>query len=149
MEDFASVEQFATTIKYSPVINGIESGLGAKRKCTFNDGSSLVEEIVAFQEGQSFTMELSEYTLPLKSMSAQMKVTPIDENSSELRMSSDFVVKAGPLGWLMGFLLMKPMMKGVFTKLMTGLAYHTTTGKRIDEKLPEKAELKGLIIVSQ
>jgi len=146
MGDFSSVEKFATTIKTSPIVSDISSGLGAKRLCTFNDDSSLVEEIIEFQEGQGFKMVLSEFSLPLKSMHAEMRVKEIGANSSELYMSSDFVVKAGPLGWLMGFLIMRPMMKGVFKKLMSGLAYHTVTGKRIDEKLPPNEELAKIVL---
>ena len=146
LEDFSSVEKFATTIKTSPIVNDIRSGLGAKRLCTFTDGASMVEEIIDFQQGQGFTMELSEFSLPLKSMSAKMGVKEIDANSSEIYMSSDFVVKAGPLGWLMGYLIMRPMMKGVFKKLMTGLAYHCVTGKRVDDKLPPNEELAKIIL---
>jgi len=79
-------------------------------------------------------------------MHAEMRVKEVDANSSELYMSSDFVVKAGPLGWLMGFLVMRPMMKGVFKKLMSGLAYHTVTGKRIGEKLPPNEELAKIVL---
>ncbi|MCP3906626.1 MAG: hypothetical protein GY712_01220, partial [Oceanicoccus sp.] len=64
LEDFSSVENFATTIKTSPIVNDISSGLGAKRRCTFNDGSSLVEEIIDFQDRQGFTMAHSEFSLP-------------------------------------------------------------------------------------
>ena len=144
--DFSSVERFATTIKTSPIVNDISSGLGAKRLCTFNDGSSLVEEIIDFQEGQGFKMVLSEFSLPLKSMHAEMRVKEIDANSSEIYMSSDFVVKAGPLGWLMGYLIMRPVMKGVFKKLLSGLAYHCVTGKLVGEKLPPNEELAKIIL---
>lgn len=144
--DFSSVEKFATTIKSSPIVNGINSGMGAKRLCTFNDGSSLVEEIIDFQEGQGYKMELSEFSLPLKSMQAEMRVKEIDANSSEIYMSADFVVKAGPLGWLLGYLIMRPVMKGVFKKLLSGLAYHCVTGKSVGGKLPANQELAKIII---
>lgn len=146
LQDFSSVEKFATTIKSSPVVSEVKSGIGAKRLCTFNDGSSLIEEIVEYEEGRRFKMELSDYSLPLKSMSAEMKVTAIDDNCCEIYMSADFVVKAGPLGWLMGQLIMKPVMKGVFKKLMMGLAYHCKTGQCINEKLPSDDELTQLIL---
>lgn len=146
MKDFSSVERFATTIITSPIVNDISSGLGAKRKCTFKDGSSLVEEIVEFQEGQGYKMELSEFSLPLKNMQVEMRVKEIDANSSEIFMSSDFVVKAGPVGWLMGHFIMRPVMKGVFKKLMSGLAYHCVTGKLVGEKLPANDELRKIII---
>ncbi len=91
-------------------------------------------------------MVISEFSLPLKSMYAEMRVKEIDANSSELYMSSDFVVKAGPLGWLLGFLIMRPMMKSVFKKLMSCLAYHTVTGERIGEKLPPNEELAKIVL---
>jgi len=146
LADFSSVEKFATTIKSSPIVGEVSSGLGAKRLCTFNDGSSLVEEIVDYQEGQGFKMVLSEFSLPLKSMHAEMKVKALDANSSEIYMSSEFVVKAGPLGWLLGHLVMRNVMKGVFKTLMSGLAYHCVTGKTVGEKLPPKEELANIVI---
>ncbi len=146
LSDFSSVEKFATTIKTSPIVSDIKSGMGAKRMCTFNDGSSLVEEIIEFQEGQAYKMVLSEYSLPLKSMHAEMGVKEIDENNSEIYMSADFVVKGGPFGWLLGHLIMRPVMKGVFKKLMSGLAYHCVTGKLVGEKLPPNEELAEIII---
>jgi len=61
-------------------------------------------------------------------------------------MSSDFIVKGGPLGWLMGTLLMSPMMKGVFKKVMTGLAYHAATGERVDEKALSNEVLANIVL---
>ncbi|MCD4657807.1 MAG: SRPBCC family protein [Planctomycetes bacterium] len=146
LADFSSVERFAVTIKTSPIVNDVKSGLGAKRKCTFNNGSSLVEEIIDFREGQGFKMVLSDYSLPLKSMHSEMGIRKIDENISEIYMSTDFVVKGGPLGRLMGHFLMRPAMKGVFKKLLSGLAYHCVTGKLVGEKLPPNEELAKIVI---
>jgi len=44
-------------------------------------------------------------------------------------------------------LLMRPVMKGVFKKLMTGLAYHCVTGESVAEKLPSNEELADIILV--
>ena len=103
-------------------------------------------KIIEYQEGQRYKMALSEFSLPLKSMQAEMRVKAIDANSCELYMSADFVVKAGPLGWLLGQLIMRPVMKSVFKKVMTGLAYHCATGERVGEKLPANEELATIII---
>jgi len=146
LEDYNNIEKFEMTIKSSASANEISSGLGAKRTCTFNDGSSLVEEIIEYQEGQGYKMDISNHSMPLKSMQSEMKVAPIDENSSEITMSADFVVKGGSLGWVMGKLIMRPVMKGIFKKVMTGLAYHSVTDKLISEKLPSNEELAKIII---
>ena len=145
LDDYNNIEKFAMTIKSSASANEISSGLGAKRTCTFNDGSSLVEEIIEYQEGQGYKMNISNHSMPLKSMQAKMKVTAIDENSSEIYMSADFVVKGGPFGWVMGQLIMQPVMKSIFKKVMTGLAYHSLTGEIISEKLPTNEKLAQII----
>ncbi|SFC56560.1 SRPBCC family protein [Pseudoalteromonas denitrificans] len=146
LEDYSGIEKFAMTIKSSASVNDISSGLGAKRSCTFNDGSSLVEEIIEYQIGQGYKMDISNHSMPLKSMQAEMKVNAIDANSSEIYMSADFVVKGGPLGWVMGQLLMRPVMKGIFKKVMTGLAYHSVTGELVGKKLPANEALTNIII---
>ena len=147
LKDFGSVEKFAATIEKSPVISDQKIGLGARRKCYFNDGSNLVEEIVDYQDGRGFTMQLSEFSLPLKSMSAQMMVEEIDAHRSLVVMSSDFVVKGGGIGQIMGNLLMKPMMSGVFKNLIVGLAYYSATSKPIGKKMPNKKDLSGFVEV--
>ena len=146
LKDFGGVENFAVEITTSPIINNIKSGIGAKRKCTFTNGSSMVEEITEYKEGKGFKMDISEYSLPLNSMVSEIWVKEIDSKNSEIYMATDFVVKGGPLGWLMGALMMKPMMKGVFKNLMTGLAFYSVTGKRVDGKLPSKEELANILI---
>ncbi len=146
LANYSGIENFAATIESSPIVGNIKSGLGAKRKNTFSDGSSLVEEITDYQEGQGYKMEVSEHTLPLKEMQAQMWVKKIDSNSSEIFMAADFVVKGGPLGWIMGQFIMRPVMKGVFKKVMSGLAYHCATDKRVDEKAPTNEELAKIVI---
>ncbi|MCW8863245.1 MAG: SRPBCC family protein [Colwellia sp.] len=146
LADFSSVEKFATTIKSSPIVGDKTRGLGAKRKCTFDNGSSLVEEIIDYQEGQGYRMVISEHSLPLESMYAEMRVKAIDENSSEIYMSADFVVKGGVLGKLMGHMLMRPMMKGVFAKVMSGLAYHSATGECVGAKLPKNETFNSIVL---
>jgi ribosome-associated toxin RatA of RatAB toxin-antitoxin module len=139
--DFSSIERFAPTIKTSPIVGGKSSGLGAKRLCTFNDGSSLIEEIIDYQEGKSFKIEISEFSMPLKSQHAEMKVEEVDANTCDISMLVDFVVKGGPFGWVMGLIMMRPLMKSVTKNILTGLAYHTVTGKLIGSELPPKEEL--------
>lgn len=145
LEDYNNIDRFAMTIKSSASVSEINSGLGAKRTCTFNDGSSLVEEIIEYQEGQGYKMDISNHSMPLKSMQSEMKVTAIDENCSEIYMSADFVVKGGTFGWIMGQLIMGPVMKSIFKKIMTGLAYHSLTGEIINEKLPANEKLAQII----
>ena len=84
--------------------------------------------------------------MPMKYMKTAMWVKEIDSKSSEIKMEAEFVMKGGPFGWLMGSLMMKPMMKGLFKDVMTGLALYSKNGKRLDGKLPSKEELAKILI---
>jgi ribosome-associated toxin RatA of RatAB toxin-antitoxin module len=141
LADFSSIERFSSKVDSSPIVGENSSGLGAQRKCTFYDKSTVVEEIVEYNEGESFRIELSEYAMPLKSLMAQMKVTPVDDTCSDVSFSMDYVVKFGPVGWLMGQLMMKPMMRGVTKDVLRGLAFHVVTGNRVGPKLPSSTDL--------
>ncbi len=141
LDDFSSIERFSPTVKKSPLLDGQPSGLGTKRLCEFHDGTSVVEEIIQYDKGEGFKVELTEYALPLKSLIAEMRVKKVDSNTSEISMGMDFVVKGGPIGWLMGFFMMRPMMKGVLKKVLTGLAYHSATGKTVGKELPMRESL--------
>lgn len=141
LEDFSSVEKYAFSVDKSPLLEGKSSGLGTKRKCDFYDGTSVVEEIIGYQKGKGFKVELSEYSMPVKSLVAGMKVEEVDAKTSDISMEMDFVVKGGPFGWLMGFFMMRPMLRGVAKKVLTGLAYHSATGKIIGKSLPSKEDL--------
>ncbi|WDD98057.1 SRPBCC family protein [Thalassomonas actiniarum] len=141
LDDFGAVEKFSFGLQKSPIIGDKHSGLGAKRHCVFHDNSSVNEEIVEYQENKSFKVVLSEFSMPMESMYAGFKVEKISDTSCEVSMHMDFVVKFGPLGALMGMAMMRPMMKGVQKKMLSGLAYHAFTGKTIGSKLPPSAEL--------
>jgi ribosome-associated toxin RatA of RatAB toxin-antitoxin module len=143
--DYSSIEKFAPTIKSSPIVEGRSSGLGAKRLCTFNDGSSLIEEITDYQEGKSFKLVVSEHSMPLISQNAEMKVAAVDENTCDIFMTVNFVVKGGPFGLIMGIVMMKPLMNSVTKNILTGLAYHSITGKIIGDKMPSKEELTSAL----
>jgi len=139
--DFSSVERYSAKVESSPLIGDKAGGLGAKRKCTFYDKSTVVEEIVEFHDGESLRIELSEYSMPLTSMVAQMKVSSVDASHCDVYFGMDYVVKFGPLGWVMGRFMMKPMMKGVTKNVLRGLAYNVVTGKSIGSDFPSDAEI--------
>ncbi len=145
LKDFSGAEKYSVEIATSPIINNIESGLGAKRKCSFTNGTSLVEEIIEYKEGHGYRMILSESSMPMKYMRTAMWVKEIDSKTSEIKMEAEFGMKGGPFGWLMGALMMGPMMKGLFNKVMTGLAFYCVNGKRVDD-FPSNEELANILI---
>lgn len=146
LDDFGGIERYAPTIKRSPILTEKATGLGAKRRCEFYSGGSLREEIVDYRDGQSMTLELSEHGMPVKSMVSTIKVARVDAETSDVSMSLDYVMKGGPLGSILGSLLLRPMMKGAFKKVMTGWVYHAATGTAVDDKIPQIQDLSLVIV---
>ena len=145
LRDFSSIERFSSKVESSPIVGEVAFGLGTKRICTFYDKSTVVEEIVGYAEGQSLDIELSEFSMPLESLRAQMKVTPVDDARSDVSFAMDFVVKYGPIGWLMGAVMMKPMMRGVTRDVTRGLAFHVVTGDTIGSEMPPSAAIAAAV----
>ena len=141
LADWGNVDKWHFSVEKSPIMDGKTFGLGAKRTCYFYDGTNVVEEITEYKEGKSFVVQISEFSMPLKSLIAGTKVEVIDETTCDITIDMDFVVKGGFFGWLMGTILMKPMMKGITEKLLNGLAYHSSTGRLVGNKLPSKKDL--------
>lgn len=146
LNDFGGIERYAPTIERSPILSEQKTGIGAKRKCEFyNDKGSIVEEIVEMQDGESLTLNLTEHGMPMKFMTAQLSVKPIDGETSELSMELDFEVKGGPFGWLLGAVMIRPVMRGAFRKVLRGWAFHAATGETVGDKLPSPADLSTLV----
>ena len=109
LDDFGSVYKYNPGVESSEILGSKKTGLGARRQCNFYDGTSLKEKITHYDEGRSYTFDLYDFSMPLKTASSHFEVTPISANKSSLSITLKFAPKFGPIGWLMGKLLMRPM----------------------------------------
>jgi len=78
-------------------------------------------------------------------MRAQMKVTRVDGARSDASFAVDFVMKYGPIGWLMGAVMMKPMMRGITRDVLRGLAFHVVTGNTVGSEMPSAEALAAAV----
>jgi len=143
LKNFGDLDKYAPTIMSSPILNDKNSGVGSIRKCIFFNDSDMTEEITEFQEGRGYKIKITEHQMPFVSDNfEEIYVERIDDNTSEINMLVNFDMSGGPLGWLVGSFMLKPMMSSVTMKIIKGLAYYAKTGNEISDKLPEKGELK-------
>ena len=148
LDDFSSIEKTSHAVESSPILSEIKQGVGTQRKCNFYDKKSVIEEIISYKDGHSFRIVLSEYSMPMKSIEAEFTVEYVDNNSCDISMSMDFVVKGSFLGWILGALLLKPVLtKKVLKSELIGLAYYTASGKSVDKSLPSGQEMAEFIQV--
>lgn len=133
LADYQNIHRFHPSVETVDQLSPRDRGLGAVRRCNFYDGTSLVEEITDWQEGRSLTVELSEFNFPFKAAKAQISARPDGNDRTEVTFEMEIVPKYGPLGWLMTHVMMRPMMQGMFKKVIAGLEHHARTGNLVGE----------------
>jgi hypothetical protein len=145
LKDFSSVQNYSLGVKSTQILGGPTAGLGCRRRCQFYDKTSVIEEITQYKEGEYFRMKLSEYSLPMQSLEAFLRVVPNGSGQSKVSMGIDYLPKGGAIGRVLGQYLMKPMLRKMLRKNLLGLAYYAKTKKVIVDQLPSANELKATI----
>ena len=119
---YMHVDAFAPLITSVDALTEGEDGLGSKRRNHFKNGTSVVEEVTAWEPNQGFTVKLSEMAaMPLHEAYSEVSIEPNGERS-KVNWTFDYRVKYGPLGWLMGQTMMKMMMGKIVDGNLKGLA---------------------------
>ena len=131
LKDFGGVYKFHPVVETSPLLSQRKEGVGAKRVCHFYDKSSITEEVIDWKDGKEFTVELSEGSLPIKHAEATMRVEPVGNESSRVTIEMKYVVKFGPVGWLMNKLIITGKMQALFNSVLESLEHHAKTGESI------------------
>ncbi|WP_238321752.1 SRPBCC family protein [Halocynthiibacter namhaensis] len=125
---FMHIDEFAPEVVKTEALSDAQSGLGAKRRCHFKNNTAMAEEVVKWEDGKMYRVQLSELdAMPLHEAAAEIMVEPAGIGHSRVVWSFDFRVKYGPLGWLLGQTLMKMMMGKIIDGNLKGLAGKVTT----------------------
>ena len=131
ISDVGGVDKYHPLVDKSPQLSKNASGIGAKRRCDFYDGSSVVEEVVGLIEGEELTIKLSEFSLPFKSAEAKMRLEKVSDKSTNVTIQMNFEMKYGVFGKILGFFAIRPVMKKVFIKVLKGLNDHAASGRLV------------------
>jgi carbon monoxide dehydrogenase subunit G len=121
LDRFMHIDEFAPLVTSVDALTHGKNQVGSKRRCHFENGSSLVEEITEWATGQRYRVRLSETEpMPLKEAYAELSITPMG-TGTRVAWSMDYRVKYGPFGWLLGQSLMKIMMSKILDGNLKGL----------------------------
>ncbi len=106
-----------------------EAGVGARRRCHFENGGSVVEEVTTWELNRSYQVRLTEMAaMPLDEARVNVSVEPLETGRTTVRWGMDYRVKYGPVGWILGHSMMKAMMRGVLDGNLQGLANRVRSG---------------------
>ncbi|MGH1415126.1 MAG: SRPBCC family protein [Pelagimonas sp.] len=125
---YMQIDAFAPQITSVDALTEGEIGIGSKRRNHFANGTSLVEEVVAWKPGTGYTVGLSDMAaMPLNHASSEIRITPTG-GRSKVTWTFDYRVKYGALGWVLGQTIMKIMMGKVIDANLKGLSEKVRAG---------------------
>ncbi len=114
------------------------AGVDASRRVEFHNGTSVVETVMEQENEKFVTMELLEAPLLDKAV-VTIQTERRSEDETAVTFSVDYDVKYGPIGWLMGTLMLKRSFRKIFGVSLGGLAYHLETGELVVDSVPARS----------
>ena len=123
--DYANIYKIHPMLTHSFINEGsVEQGLGAERTCKMPAGMNLVEEVIYWQEGESYTIRIVRTNMPIKTAQATIGVRSLRSkgtNRAEIFFKMIYNVKWGILGKLMDIVMMRWMLLIMVEMLLNSL----------------------------
>jgi len=111
---YMEIDDFSPYIVSVDALTDGEDGMGSIRRNNFDNGSSMVEEVIQWTPNKGYRVRSSEFgSNPMTEMTAELAIKPASKGKSKMSWSIDYRMKYGPLGWLMGQIMVKRFMSKV------------------------------------
>ncbi|WP_371168512.1 SRPBCC family protein [Aliiroseovarius sp. 2305UL8-7] len=119
---YMHLDDIAPLVVKVDALTDFSEGLGARRRAYFENGTSLVEEVVDWQPNREMSIDCSDLDpLPMKALATTIRIEPLGKGRSKTIWRTGFQVKYGPFGWLLGQLMMKRALGKVIEGNLEGL----------------------------
>lgn len=140
LSDLGSIYKWNPGIAHSFSTSAEATGDEAIRQCDLPDGGFLRERAFNWSEGEGFTIEVYETSLPLKESFVDFRAMR-DGEATVVKLKMDYKLKFGPLGALLDAAFAGRQARNGMTDLLAGLKDYVETGKqanpsRADEPVP-------------
>ena len=137
IDDFAGVASWNPVVNDTKILTKHDRGLGAKRHCNLNNGFYVKEEITHYQAGESLQISLFETSMPMKRSEINMQLDAQSATSTRIVITTAFEPKFGIFGGMMGYLIIRPMMRRLLNQSFKAL--EQKLGKASQKALPSPA----------
>ena len=131
--DMSGVVNYHPWVINSPLLSDNNTGKGASRRCEFQDNTSIVETITEWREHEYMKMTLSETPAPMKSGTVSVTFSALN-GGTEMKIEMDVKIGLGPIGWIIGPLMIRPLMNNRIEKMILSLDQYIKTGTKFDPK---------------
>ena len=130
LADFGSVSNWAPTISKSRSTTEANGGVGAERTCEHEKMGTLVERIVAWEDGRSLSYDVTKgLPFPMKSMINSWSVS-VEGDKVIVSLAMEFRMGMGLFGALPGLMARLPMRKEMQVSL-AGLKQYVESGEAV------------------
>lgn len=122
LNEIGAIQNFHPLIKKSYATTELKSGMGAKRTCELLPMGQMIEEVVEWDEGHSFTLEVvgGKMLPPYRFMRGTIKLVDLGTRT-KVSFTFSYQLKFGVLGRMMNVLMIKPQFKKAPPKYVGGL----------------------------
>ncbi len=114
---FGNVSDYNPAIKTSKFDSDVKSGVGTKRHCDFEPKGYIKEEIIEWNDNESFKLKFNESSVPMAFL--ESKFSFVSENGKTKIIQEFWYRMKAPMGWFSG--LMKGKMKKTLLDGLNGL----------------------------
>lgn len=126
-------DQYDPGTKKSEVVSSSKEGSGSVRKCDLTPGGWLKEKVVEWRPNESLSFELTECTLPVRSLKYRYTLTP-QGSGTLIRQRMEYVLKFGPIGKLMDAVMVRKKWDAGIKGFFDGLKVYVETGRGKSDK---------------
>ena len=87
------IYEFAPFVRSVDALTNGEDGIGSIRRCNFDHGTSLVEEVIDRAPGRGYRIRASDMDpMPLREMIAELSIAQLNDSRSRVTLSIDYRV---------------------------------------------------------
>jgi ribosome-associated toxin RatA of RatAB toxin-antitoxin module len=129
----SSVDAWHPDVASADLLSPEATGIGAKRRCHFYDGTSVIEEVVELDEGRRIRLRLSEFSVPMKRMEAEFLLAEDGDERTRVSFTVFYEMKYGILGRMMGATMVRARLAKMSGRVLAGLDQFVVSGETVGE----------------
>ncbi len=138
ISDVTTIDRYHPSVERADLLSAQPTGLGATRRCNFYDGTNVREEVVDLDGGKRIRLALSEFSVPMKQLEAELRLVPGAGDTTDVTFEISYVMKWGILGQIMGATAVRRQLTQMTAKVLAGLDHHVSTGERVGKDFVPK-----------
>lgn len=109
LADFHAIHRISPLVRRTTALTERSCEVGAERICHMDLGMGVRERVSAWNEGESYSIDILEMSAPIREGRATLGVRP-SGRGSVIFMRLGYLHRFGAVGWLMDRLMTRPMM---------------------------------------